>query len=165
MTELSDSPPRNFYLAHVRVRWHELDPLGHTNNAVYLNFLEQAAIDHAAAAGYSSEVLQSRYGAVFIARRHEIDFLRPTYADDLLQITTWGAQMQGARALRRYEITRLPSNANHHLPSDRLIDPADRPPESGDLILRAQTLWAFANATTGRPQRIPPEVRSTFLTD
>jgi acyl-CoA thioesterase FadM len=41
-------PPR--FLAHVRVRFHDVDALGHVNNAAYLTFLEQAAIDHAALA-------------------------------------------------------------------------------------------------------------------
>ena len=39
------------YVAHFRVRFSDLDPLGHVNNAVYLNFLEQAAIDHATITG------------------------------------------------------------------------------------------------------------------
>ncbi len=71
--------PRHRYLAHFRVRFHELDPLAHVNNAAYVNFLEQAAIDHAAAAGYDLERLR-RVGGLFIARRHEIDFLRPVLA-------------------------------------------------------------------------------------
>lgn len=43
--------PRSGFMSYVRVRFHECDPLGHLNNTVYLGYLEQAAIDHAVAAG------------------------------------------------------------------------------------------------------------------
>jgi acyl-CoA thioester hydrolase len=89
----SDAPwrrsrARHVYLAHFRVRFHEIDPLGHVNNAVYLTYLEQAAIDHAAVAGYDVERLRD-LGGVFIARRHEVDYRLPARAGDWLRVTTW----------------------------------------------------------------------------
>lgn len=60
-----------------RVRFHEVDALGHVNNAAYLNYLEQAAIDHATFLGLDLRRLQA-LGGVFVARRHEIVFLKPT---------------------------------------------------------------------------------------
>src|SRR5215218_6452933 len=76
-------PPRSGFLAHFRVRYHEMDALGHVNNAVYLHYLEQAAIEHSSALGFTSELLE-RLGGLFIARRHEIDYLRPAVVGDLL---------------------------------------------------------------------------------
>lgn len=170
MNDVSDraadpTPPegraRHLYLAHVRVRFHELDPLGHVNNAAYLNFLEQAAIDHAAAAGYDIGRLRA-IGGLFIARRHEVDFLRPAYAGEWLRVVTWPFDMRGARALRAYEIRRLPIGPDSSPPTDRLIDPTERPTE-GDLVVRARTEWAFVDADAGRPRRIPAELAADFL--
>src|SRR5215213_1310317 len=78
-------PPRSGFLAHFRGRYPEMDALGHVNNAVYLHYLEQAAIEHSSALGFTSELLD-RLGGLFIARRHEIDYLRPAVVGDLLQV-------------------------------------------------------------------------------
>ena len=66
--------PRSVFRSYVRVRFNDCDPLGHVNNTVYLGFLEQAAIDHAAAVGWPANRLREDVGALFMARRHEIDF-------------------------------------------------------------------------------------------
>jgi acyl-CoA thioester hydrolase len=151
------------YLAHVRVRHHQLDPLGHVNNAAYLNFLEQAAIDHAAAAGYDVARLR-QIGGLFIASRHEVDYLAPAAAGDRLEIRTWAVSLRGARAIRAYEIRRLPpAPLTAPPPADALLAPADLPPPSGDLVVRARTEWAFVDAATGRPRRIPDEMAAAFL--
>jgi acyl-CoA thioester hydrolase len=89
----------------IRVRFHEVDALGHVNNAAYLNYLEQAAIDHAMLLGLDLETLR-RLGGVFVARRHELVFLRPAYAGDVLRIVTWLGEPRGARVERRYLVFR-----------------------------------------------------------
>ena len=70
------TPPRTHFQTVVTVRFDEFDPLRHVNNAVYLAWLEQAAIDHAGRAGWPEE-RQRAAGGVFNARRHEIDYLHP----------------------------------------------------------------------------------------
>ena len=93
--------PRSGFIAYVRVRFHECDPLGHVNNAVYLAYLEQAAIDHAAAAGWPAARLRAELGAVFVARKHEIEFLLPSFENDILEVMTWPETVSGARAIRK----------------------------------------------------------------
>ncbi len=146
----------------MRVRFHELDPLGHVNNAVYLTYLEEAAIEHAAAAGWPASRLRE-HGGVFIARRHEIDFLQPAVEGDVLQVRTWAESMSGARAHRAYEITRL--DRVDGPPHDGLVDAAEVEPVPRDrLLVRARTEWAFVDVATGRPRRIPAAVRDDFFT-
>lgn len=150
------------FVAHLRVRFSDLDPLGHVNNAAYINYLEQAAIDHAEAIDLGRERLAA-LGGVFIARRHVIDYLKPAVADDRLQVVTWIGEMQGARATRFYQIQRQPGSAEIDWPRrDHLLAAPGSAAGFGDLILRASTDWAYVDVISGRPRRLPPEVISIF---
>lgn len=151
------------FAAYFRVRHYEADALGHVNNAAYLHYLEQAAIEHAAAAGWPSGRLRE-LGGLFIVRRHEIEYLRPAAPGDVLQVVTWAVEMRGARAMRGYEVHRyggadLPTGVP--IPVDGFLDPSDQP--FGELTVRAQTVWAWVDPESGRPRRIPAEVRDAFL--
>lgn len=152
-------PPHTGYVAHFRVRHHEMDALGHVNNAVYLHYLEQTAIEHSTALGYSGERLRE-LGGLFIASRHEIDYLRPAVAGDLLQVVTWVAEMGGARSRRDYVILRRELPTGHAVPLDGIVATGEAAP--GELLVRARTQWAWVGVEDGRPRRIPPALRAVF---
>ncbi|MDQ4045342.1 MAG: acyl-CoA thioesterase [Chloroflexota bacterium] len=152
--------PVTAYRLPVRVRFHECDPLGHVNNAVYLNWLEQAAIDHAALVGWSQENLERAVGGVFVARRHEIDYLRPAYEGDHLEVLTWPNSMQMATALRRYVIRRA---AEPNGTPDLIEDPDITALTSGEVLVQAVTRWALVSLDPVRPLRIPKRVIDTFI--
>ena len=156
-------PNRRFQTV-VTVRFDELDPLRHVNNAVYLAWLEQAAIDHAERAGWSEE-RQREIGGVFIARRHEIDYLLPATQHDVLLVTTWVDSLTGARAVRSFEIARITPECAATIPfGGRLIADSDFTPATrADAVLRARTEWAFVDVVTGRPRRIPPACIADFV--
>lgn len=124
----------------LRVRHYEMDALGHVNNAVYQNYLEQAAIEHSehVGAGFS---LYRELGGVFVMRRVEIEYLRPSVAGDTLEVTTWLKQMRGTRALRSYEI---------------------RKQNQDDLLVTAQALWVWVDTNTMRPRPIPDVMLDKF---
>ena len=143
----------------VRVRFHEVDALGHVNNAAYLNYLEQAAIDHAALLGLDLERLRS-LGGVFVARRHEVIFRLPAHAGDVLRIVTWLEAPRGARVERRYAVFRDAGQARDVPLGGRLTD-AEAIDRDGDWIVQAATEWVFASER-GQPRRIPSEVVAAF---
>ncbi|MDQ3692921.1 MAG: acyl-CoA thioesterase [Chloroflexota bacterium] len=154
----SHDPARPSYVAHLRARFNEVDGLGHVNNAIYINYLEQTAIDHAAALGLDQE-RQATLGGVFIVRRHEIDYLQPAVAGDYLRVLTWIGDLRGARAVRFYEIRRLAAAATDGWPPpDRKLEVGEPVATSGDVILRARTDWAFVDNRSGRPRRMPAEL-------
>lgn len=125
----------------LRVRHYEMDALGHVNNAVYQNYLEQAAIEHSESLGFNFELYQE-LGGVFVMRRVEIDYLRPAVASDTLEITTWLEEIRGTRARRRYEI---------------------RKQNKDDLLVTAEALWVWVDTKTMRPRPIPDVLLSKFL--
>ena len=125
----------------LRVRHYEMDALGHVNNAVYQNYLEQAAIEHSESLGLTLDVYR-QVGGVFVMRRVEIDYLRPAVAGDTLEVTTWLKEMRGTRALRCYEI---------------------RKQNQDNLLVTAEALWVWVDAQTMRPRPIPSVMLDKFL--
>jgi acyl-CoA thioester hydrolase len=152
-------PEQPAFEAFFRVRFHEVDSLGHVNNAAYLNYVEQAAIDHATFLGLDLQRLQ-RLGGVFVARRHEIEFLKPTFAGDLLRVVTWLCEPRGARVDRQYLVYRESSPALEVVVAGRPTIHASMPAREA-LVAQATTEWVFAS-NQGQPRRIPNEVARLF---
>ncbi len=129
------------FTTHLRVRHYEMDVLGHVNNAVYLHYLEQTAVEHWEHLGFTFERYRELGGA-FVLRRLEIDYRRPAVAGDRLEITTWVHEMRGPRAIRHYEI---------------------RKQRQADLFVTAEALWVWVDTATMRPRAIPSVVLEAFL--
>lgn len=128
------------FTTQLRVRYHEMDALGHVNNAVYQHYLEQAAVEHSEHLGFN----QQRYeelGGIFVMRRIEIEYLRPAVAGDTLEVTTWPQEMRGPRAIRRYEI---------------------RKQDEEQLLVTAEALWVWVDVKAMRPRAIPQPIIDAF---
>ncbi|GAB4386074.1 MAG: acyl-CoA thioesterase [Elainellaceae cyanobacterium] len=130
----------NPFTTSIQVRHNEIDVLGHVNNAVYQQYLEQAAIAHSKRMGFPLEQYQE-LGGVFVMRRIEIEYLRPAIVNDILAITTWIVEMRGACTIRRYEIRRQGER---------------------DLLVTAEALWVWVDAKTLRPRPIPGVLQEAF---
>jgi acyl-CoA thioester hydrolase len=152
-------PENQLFETCFRVRFHEVDVLGHVNNAAYLNYLEQAAIDHASFLGLTLDRLRE-LGGVFVARRHDIIFLKPAFAGDQLCVHTWLEAPRGARIERRYIVFRHPKLTGAVPITGHLIQGSEIPPEDA-IVARAMTEWVFAG-DKGQPRRIPHEVVELF---
>jgi acyl-CoA thioester hydrolase len=146
------------------VRHYEADAIGHVNNAAYLYYLEQAAIEHSAAAGYPL----GRYremGTLFIVRRHEVEYFRPASPGDVLEVVTWAEEIRGPSAVRAYEVYRHSQAASEvgtvAVPADGLL-PATHVSAS-EVLVRAQTQWVYISVENGRPLRVPAELVAAFL--
>ena len=123
----------------IKVRHHEMDALGHVNNAVYLNYAEECAIAHGKHVGYGIARMRE-VGGIFIVHRHEITYHHPAVSGDELCITTRVTAMAGVRATRH---TTIIHQAN------------------GVLVAEAKTEWVWVD-NDGRPRRIPDEVLEAF---
>ena len=149
--------PPQFEIA-MQARFHEADLLGHVNNAVYLHYMEQAAIEHATYLGLTVEASRA-FGGVFVARRHEIEFLRAAYPGDIVRVQTWLLEPHGARVTRCYQICRIADPAGEsftgRIPACALV------PTPQDVLVRAVTEWVFMTEG-GRPRRIPEGIQALF---
>jgi acyl-CoA thioester hydrolase len=135
------SESRPTYTLRLRVRQYEIDVLGHVNNAVYLHYLEQVAVEHAERLGFSHARLLE-VGGLFVVRRYEIDYLGAATAGDELDVTTWVESISGARAIRSYDIRKVG---------------ATKP------LVTARAVWAWIDARTFVPRPIPPEMIAMLL--
>ena len=95
-----------------------------------------------------------------MARRHEVVFLKPTFAGDLLRVVTWLGEPRGARVDRRYLVFRELVSISEVAVAGRAVTWSGMPAED-TLVAQATTEWVFAS-NQGRPRRIPNEVVSLF---
>ncbi|MCG8466601.1 MAG: acyl-CoA thioesterase [Gemmatimonadetes bacterium] len=90
----------------VSVRTYELDMLGHVNNAVYLNWLEQGRLAAMEACGYAVRSLKQDWLTNIV--RIEVDWRQATHYGDDLVVTT-SLESVGTTSFRlRGDVLRLP---------------------------------------------------------
>ena len=117
-----------------------IDELGHVNNAVWVQWIQQVAVAHWDSVADAAH----RQAYYWVVVRHEIDYLRPAHAGDRIVARTWVAEPpRGARSTRTMEFTG----------------------PDGKICVRAKTQWAIIDKALGRPIRVPPEVIAPFLTE
>ena len=115
-----------------------IDQLGHVNNAVWVQWMEQIAVAHWEAVADPAH----KDAYYWVVVRHEIDYLRAAYEGDRIAGRTWvGEAPRGAKFDRHLEFTG----------------------GDGKLCVRARTTWAVIDKAAGRPIRVPPEVVAPFL--
>ena len=119
-------------------RSEHIDELGHVNNAVWVQWIQEIAVAHWESVARS--VHQNAYFWVVV--RHEIDYLRAAHEGDSILGKTWvGDAPKGAKFDRFVEF----------------IGPDNK------ICVRSRTWWAIIDRSLGRPIRVPAEVIAPFL--
>lgn len=125
------------YATRLTARPEHIDELGHVNNAVWVEWIQMVAVAHWRAAAPPD--LVDSY--VWVVIRHEIDYLRALGPGESVAARTWvGEAPRGARFDRHMEFTG----------------------DDGKVRVRAKTIWAMLDKTTGRPQRVPADIVAAF---
>ena len=145
----------------VEVSAADIDVLGHVNNVVYVQWMQDAAYAHSAALGWTLQ----RYmdlGAGWVARLHQIEYLQPAFEGDRVVIKTWVADMKKVTSTRRYQMVKFdpPLSDASLADAQGIIDPAV--PVRPTLLAVAHTTWAFIDYKRGTPMRIPAEMAKDF---
>ncbi|HWB41960.1 MAG TPA: acyl-CoA thioesterase [Gemmatimonadales bacterium] len=115
-----------------------IDMQGHVSNLAYVGWMQDVAIEHSAAAGWSME----RYlelGAGWVVRSHFIEYFRPAFADEIVSVHTWVPRFDQRSTPRRYLFLR-----------------------DGVELAGAETIWVFVDLATGRRRPIPPDLLEAF---
>ncbi len=86
-----------------RVRNYECDGYGHVNNANYVRYMQEAALDASAAVGYD-EARYNELGHIWLIRETNIEYLRPLRFGDSVEVTTWVGDFRRVRSRRFYEL-------------------------------------------------------------
>ena len=115
-----------------------IDELGHVNNAVWVQWIQQVAVAHWDTVARTAH----RSAYYWVVVRHEIDYLRAAHEGDRLTARTWvGDAPKGARF-------------------DRLVEFVG---PDGKTCVRSRTQWAIIDKALGRPIRVPSEVVAPFI--
>jgi acyl-CoA thioester hydrolase len=122
------------------VRHYELDAFGHVNNVVYVQYMQEAAIEGSTRAGFGPEWYRAR-GTGWVIRRLTVRYLTQATHGDTIQVETWVSQMRGPISTREYALTR---------------------PSDGVRVARARAQWVYLDLQTGRPTRFPAECAAAF---
>ena len=115
----------------------DIDEQNHVNNTVYLRWVQEVATAHWEAIASS----EAQEGIGWVVLRHEIDYKTPACLGDDVLLRTWVGKATRLTFERFTEIRRR---------------------SDSQLLSTARTLWCPINAQTGRPVRVPAEVREQF---
>lgn len=116
---------------------HDIDVMGHVNNAVWVQWMEAVAVSHWEADATPEQV--ARY--VWVVTRHEIDYR--------------GNIAEGETVSAETYIPEGPTGA-------RFVRHVDFRNAAGKAIVSARTTWAMIDRETGRIMRVPAEVTARF---
>ena len=119
-----------------RVGEGDIDGLGHTNNAVYVQWCEQVAWDHSTALGLDLDSYRRLDRAMAVIHA-EYEYLQASQAGDTVVAATWIVAWD-----RKLTMTR----------KFQIVRPADQA-----TLLRGRVRFACIELSTGKPRRLPPE--------
>ena len=121
----------------IEVTASDIDELGHASNVSYVRWVQDAAKSHSAAVGWGYSTYKE-LGAVFVVKRHELDYQGQCFAGEKLPVATFVESWSAATSVRKTVIYRA---------------------DTGEVLLKASTIWALVTFDTGRPTRIVRELR------
>jgi acyl-CoA thioester hydrolase len=114
----------------------DIDHMGHVNNATYLKWVQEAVIDYWRSVAPPEAVAQH----LWVALKHEITYLKPTFLQDIVVAEVIAEKVQGARAFFRTVLRR-----------------------GEDVLSEIHSSWCCLDAATQRPARLTRDVVGRFL--
>lgn len=144
-TELAGRLIEGGHTMQVRVYYEDTDFTGIVYHANYLRFMERGRTNYLRLVGADHRALFERTeeeapSFAFVVRSMKIDYLRPAYMDDLLEIRTLSREVSGASIILRQKVMR-----------------------GQEVMVEAEVRVAFVSE--GRPRRIPESLRAAMGAD
>lgn len=114
----------------------DIDQMGHVNNAVYLKWVQEAVVDYWRSVAPPDAVAQH----LWVALKHEISYLRPTFLQDNVVAEVIAEKVDGARAYFTTVVKR-----------------------GQDVLSEVKSCWCCLDAASLRPVRLARDVISRFV--
>jgi acyl-CoA thioester hydrolase len=114
----------------------DIDHMGHVNNSVYLKWVQDAVVHYWNSVAPPDAVARH----LWVALKHEISYLRPTFLPDSVVAEVIAEKVEGARAYFRTVLRR-----------------------GEEVLSEIQSCWCCLDAATQRPARLARDVISRFL--
>ena len=114
----------------------DIDHMGHVNNSVYLQWVQEAVIRYWESLAPPDAVARH----LWVALKHEISYRRPTFLDDTVVADVIAEKVEGARALFTTVIKR-----------------------GEDVLAEVKSTWCCLDAVSHRPARLARDIAARFL--
>lgn len=135
MADTGPIPPHRHPLA---IEPGDIDFMGHVNNSVYLEWVQEAVIAYWRRTAPADAVA----GHLWVALKHEITYRRPAFLDDHVVAQVVAEGMQGARAFFSTLIKR-----------------------GEEVLAEVKSSWCCLDAVTQRPARLARDVVRRFVAE
>lgn len=120
------------------IRPEDFDQMGHVNNVVYLQWVQDVAEAHWK---HVSDTKQLN-DYLWVALRHEIDYLKEIKPDEPIIAETFVHSMTGVKSERHTVI---------------------QAKDTGEVKAKAITIWCLLDSLHKKPKRIPEGLKNIFL--
>ena len=114
----------------------DIDHMGHVNNSVYLKWVQAAVVDYWRSVAPPDAVASH----LWVALKHEITYLKPTFLQDSVVAEVIAEKVDGARAMFTTVLRR-----------------------GEDVLSEIKSSWCCLDAASLRPVRLAREVIARFL--
>ena len=121
-----------------RVSADDIDEQRHVNNVAYLRWIQDVAVAH----WHARATAEMRNAYYWVVVRHEIDYKKQGFQDELVTAATWVGKWTTVTCERFTEITCY-----------------------DQLLVRSRTLWCMMDRQKARPARVPREIIELFGAD
>jgi acyl-CoA thioester hydrolase len=130
-------------LTHITIRFSDCDPMGHTNNAVYFTYMEQARVDFFRdffVIPKNKPITPTMFP--FILAEISCKFLNPTYADQTLEIFLKVSHVGNSSFHFEYEM---------------------KDKASGEMVATGKSAQVWYDYKTGKSAKIPEDVKGRLV--
>lgn len=124
---------------NIRVYYEDTDAGGIVYNANYLKYAERGRTEFLRSTGFQSSILHKEHSTIFVVRHVEIDYVKPSYLDDLLELRTSIEELKNTSFTMRQQVFK-----------------------DGELLTDMRVVLVCVNTDTYTAVRIPEGVKDTF---
>lgn len=124
----------------IQVKDEHLDRLGHVNNVMYIQWMQDVALAHTTQLGLGLDDYIAMNHAM-VASEHHVKYRKACMLGDEIILRTWLGDLSAFSSVRHYLFYR---------PKDKAI------------VFHAQTVWVCVEISNGKLKRLSPTFTQTY---